>query len=125
MSQVIHTQQAPAAIGPYSQAIKAGSMLFVSGQLPIDPQTGNLVTGSITEQTERIMMNIQAILTAGGASLANIVKTSIFLADLNDFAEVNAAYGRYFPANPPARSTVQVARLPKEGRVEIECIAVL
>lgn len=125
MSQVIHTQQAPAAIGPYSQAIKAGSMLFVSGQLPIDPQTGNLVTGSITEQTERIMMNIQAILTAGGASLANIVKTTIFLADLNDFAEVNAAYGRYFPANPPARSTVQVARLPKEGRVEIECIAVL
>lgn len=125
MSQVIHTQQAPAAIGPYSQAIKAGNMLFVSGQLPIDPQTGNLVTGSITEQTERIMMNIQAILTAGGASLANIVKTTIFLADLNDFAEVNAAYGRYFPANPPARSTVQVARLPKEGRVEIECIAVL
>lgn len=124
MSQVIHTQQAPAAIGPYSQAIKAGNMLFVSGQLPIDPQTGNLATGSIAEQTERIMMNIQAILTAGGASLANIVKTTIFLADLNDFAEVNAAYGRYFPANPPARSTVQVARLPKEGRVEIECIAV-
>lgn len=125
MSQVIHTQQAPAAIGPYSQAIKAGNILFVSGQLPIDPQTGNLVTGSVAEQTERIMMNVQAILTAGGASLANVVKTTIFLADLNDFAEVNAAYGRYFPANPPARSTVQVARLPKDGRIEIECVAVL
>lgn len=123
MNQVIHTQQAPAAIGPYSQALRAGNLVFVSGQIPIDPQTGQLVSGSISEQTERVLQNLRVILTAGGASLTDVVKTTIFLADMNDFAEVNQAYGRFFPSNPPARSTVQVARLPKDARVEIEAVA--
>lgn len=123
MKQVIHSQQAPAAIGPYSQAIRVGHFVFVSGQLPIEPQTGELMSGSIAEQTDRVLQNIRVILTAGGASLDDVVKTTIFLADMNDFAEVNEVYGRFFPSNAPARSTVQVARLPKNARVEIEAVA--
>ena len=123
MKQTIHTHQAPAAIGPYSQAIRAGNLVFCSGQLPISPQTGQLSTGSIAEQTEQVMQNVRAILTAAGASLGDVVKTTIFLADMNDFAAVNEAYGKFFQVDPPARSTVQVARLPKDARVEIEVVA--
>ncbi|MGI5854631.1 MAG: RidA family protein [Bacillota bacterium] len=121
--QTIHTHQAPAAIGPYSQAIRTGNLIFCSGQLPINPQTGQLLTGSIAEQTDQVMQNIRAILTAAGASLRDVVKTTIFLADMNDFAAVNETYGKYFQVDPPARSTVQVARLPKDARVEIEVVA--
>ena len=123
MKQTVHTHQAPAAIGPYSQAIRAGNFIFCSGQLPISPQTGQLSTGSIAEQTEQVMHNVRAILTAAGASLGDVVKTTIFLADMNDFAAVNEAYGKFFQVDPPARSTVQVARLPKDARVEIEVVA--
>lgn len=123
MKQTIHTHQSPAAIGPYSQAIRAGNLVFCSGQLPISPQTGQLLTGSIAEQTEQVMQNVRAILTAAGASLSDVVKTTIFLADMNDFAAVNETYGKFFPVDPPARSTVQVARLPKDARVEIEVVA--
>lgn len=123
MKQTIHTHQAPAAIGPYSQAIRAGNLVFCSGQLPISPQTGQLLTGSIAEQTEQVMQNVRAILTAAGASLSDVVKTTIFLADMNDFAAVNETYGKFFLVDPPARSTVQVARLPKDARVEIEVVA--
>lgn len=123
MKQTIHTHQAPAAIGPYSQAIRAGNLVFCSGQLPISPQTGQLSTGSIAEQTEQVMQNVRAVLTAAGASLSDVVKTTIFLADMNDFAAVNETYGKFFQVDPPARSTVQVARLPKDARVEIEVVA--
>jgi len=123
LKQTVHTHQAPAAIGPYSQAIRAGNFIFCSGQLPISPQTGQLSTGSIAEQTEQVMHNVRAILTAAGASLGDVVKTTIFLADMNDFAAVNEAYGKFFQVDPPARSTVQVARLPKDARVEIEVVA--
>ena len=114
---------APNAIGPYSHAIRAGELLFVSGQVPIDPATGNLVDGDITAQTRRVMDNLAAVLTAGGLSLQHVVRTTIFLADMNDFAAMNAVYGRYFSEPYPARATVQVARLPKDSRVEIDVIA--
>lgn len=121
----ISTNDAPAAIGPYSQAIKAGDLLFCSGQVPIDPKTGELVRGDIAFQTERVLDNLGAVLTAGGASFANVVKTTIFLVDLADFQAVNATYAKRFPGAPPARSTVQVSALPKGARVEIEAIAKL
>lgn len=124
MKQILNTTNAPAAIGPYSQGTCAGGMVFVSGQLPIDPATGALETGSIGDQTRRSMENIIAILAEAGCTLENVVKTTIFLRDLNDFAAVNEAYAAYFPANPPARACVQVARLPKDANVEIEAIAV-
>lgn len=124
MKQILNTTNAPAAIGPYSQGTCAGGMVFVSGQLPIDPATGALETGSIGDQTRRSMENIIAILAQAGCTLENVVKTTIFLRDLNDFAAVNEAYAAYFPANPPARACVQVARLPKDANVEIEAIAV-
>lgn len=120
---VISTEHAPGAIGPYSQAIVAGDLVFCSGQLPMDPSTGQLVTGSIEEQTRRVLDNLSALLEAAGSSLKHVVKTTIFLADMNDFAAVNAAYGEYFDQEPPARSTVEVARLPRDARVEIEAIA--
>ena len=123
MKQILNTTNAPAAIGPYSQGTCAGGMVFVSGQLPIDPATGALETGSIGDQTRRSMENIIAILAEAGCTLENVVKTTIFLRDLNDFAAVNEAYAAYFPANPPARACVQVARLPKDALVEIEVIA--
>lgn len=123
MRSAIRTTQAPAAIGPYSQAIRSGDFLFLSGQIPLDPATGNIVEGDITAQTRRVMENISAVLAAAGAGFADIVKTTIFLVDLGDFAAVNAVYGPHFASEPPARSTIQVARLPRDSRVEIEVIA--
>lgn len=120
---VISTQDAPAAIGPYSQAIRAGDMLFLSGQLPVDPASGQMVEGDIAAMTRQIFKNISAVLAAAGSSLDKIVKVTVFLADINDFAAMNAAYAEFFPAAPPARSAVQVARLPKDARIEIEVIA--
>jgi 2-iminobutanoate/2-iminopropanoate deaminase len=116
---------APKAIGPYSQAVKAGNLLFLSGQIPLDPASGNLVEGDITAQTERVLQNITAVLKAAGASFANVVRTTVFLADMNEFAAMNAVYAKYVVDPPPARSTVQVARLPRDVRVEIDVIAVL
>lgn len=120
---VVRTEQAPAAIGPYSQAIVAGGLVFVSGQLPIDPATGQIVEGDIGGMTSRIFANLAAVLDAAGSSLAKVVKVTVFLADLNDFQAMNAAYAEFFPAEPPARSTIQVARLPRDARIEIEVIA--
>jgi 2-iminobutanoate/2-iminopropanoate deaminase len=123
MGTPIHTDAAPKAIGPYSQAIVAGNLIFTSGQIPLDPATQQLVTGDIRAQTERVMENLGAVLQAAGAGFAQVVKSTIFLADLADFAIVNEVYGKRFPSNPPARSTVQVAALPKGAKVEIELIA--
>jgi len=123
--QAVSTPSAPQAIGPYSQAIKAGSLLFVSGQVPIDPATGAIVEGDIAAQTHRVFQNIGEILKAGGASFDHVVRTTVFLADMNDFAAMNAIYATYFSAPAPARATVQVSRLPKDARVEIDVIAVL
>lgn len=121
--QVIHTDAAPKAIGPYSQAIRVGEFVFCAGQTPIDPATGNLVSGEIEAQTRRVLQNLAAVLEAAGTSLARAVKTTVFLLDMNDFQRMNAVYAEFFPTNPPARSTVQVARLPRDARVEIEVIA--
>ena len=123
MKETISTENAPGAIGPYSQAIKANGMLFCSGQIPINPSTGEFVEGGVAEQTEQVFMNLIAVLEAGGASLETVVKTTVFLADMNDFGAMNEVYGRYFDTNKPARATVQAARLPRDARVEIECIA--
>ena len=122
-NQVVSTDKAPKAIGPYSQAVVAGDLVFISGQVPLDPQTQQMVQGDIRTQTERVMDNLAALLSAAGVGFANVVKASIFLADLNDFAAVNEIYGKRFPSAPPARSTVQVAGLPKGARVEIDLIA--
>lgn len=122
--EVVYSVKAPEPIGPYSQAIKAGNTLFVSGQIPIDSSTGKIDDGDITSQTNQVMKNLEAILTAAGMSFANVVKCSIFLSDMNDFPKVNEAYGKYFQSEPPARETVQVSRLPKDVNVEISCIAV-
>jgi 2-iminobutanoate/2-iminopropanoate deaminase len=122
MKRPILTDKAPAAIGPYSQAIVCGDLLFVSGQLPIDPAEGKLIEGNMGEQTERVMQNLTAVAEAAGADLSKVVKTTIFLQDLKDFAEVNAAYAKFFQDTPPARSTVQVAALPLDARIEIEAI---
>jgi 2-iminobutanoate/2-iminopropanoate deaminase len=122
----ISTTDAPAAIGPYSQAVRVGDTLYTSGQIPIDPATGNLVPGGIAEQTTRVLDNLKAVLTAAGLDLAHVVKTTVFLKDLADFAAMNAIYAKYFAPEgvvAPARSTVQVAALPKDSLVEIECIA--
>jgi 2-iminobutanoate/2-iminopropanoate deaminase len=121
--QTISSDKAPKAIGPYSPAVRAGQLLFVSGQVALDPATGNMVDGGITEQTRRVLDNLGALLTAGGRSFADVVRTTIFLADMNDFAAVNEVYGQYFKEPYPARATVQVARLPKDARVEIDVIA--
>lgn len=115
---------APAAIGPYSQAIRAGHWVFTSGQIPLDPATGEMVTGDITVETRRVMDNLAAVLAASGVGFEAVVKTTIYLTDLADFAAVNAVYAERFPAAPPARSTVQVARLPRDARVEIDMIAI-
>jgi 2-iminobutanoate/2-iminopropanoate deaminase len=125
MRQAISSSDAPKAIGPYSQAIRAGNLLFLSGQIPLDPTTGTIVEGDITAQTERVLQNISAVLTAAGASFANVVRTTVFLADMNEFAAMNAVYGKFVVDPPPARSTVQVARLPRDVRVEIDVIAVV
>jgi 2-iminobutanoate/2-iminopropanoate deaminase len=123
MNQIVSSPDAPKAIGPYSQAVRAGQLLFLSGQVPLDPASGLIVSGDITAQTRRTLDNIRAVLTAAGLSLANVVRTTIFLADMNDFAAVNEVYGQYFSQPFPARVTVQVARLPKDARVEIDAIA--
>ena len=120
---IVRTDAAPAAIGPYSQAVWAGELLFCAGQIPLDPVTGNLVAGGIAGQTERVLENISGVLRSQGLGLGNVVKTTVFLLDLGEFAALNEVYARYFPTDPPARSTVQVARLPKDARVEIEVIA--
>jgi len=125
MIEVVATEKAPGAIGPYSQAIKANGMVFCSGQIPIDPATGNFVSDDIVEQTEQVFKNLGEVLAAAGASFESVVKTSVFLADMNDFAAMNEVYGRYFDTNKPARATVQAARLPRDARVEIDCIAVV
>jgi 2-iminobutanoate/2-iminopropanoate deaminase len=121
--QVIHTNQAPKAIGPYSQAIRVGEFVFCAGQAGLDPATGNLVSGGIEAETRRTLQNLAAVLAAAGTSLERVVKTTVFLLDLNEFQRMNAVYAEFFPTDPPARSTVQVARLPKDARVEIEVIA--
>lgn len=121
--QVISTADAPAAIGPYSQAIAASNFLFTAGQIPLDPVTMKLVEGDVTVQAQQVMKNLEAVLTAAGAGFANVVKTTCFLADLNDFPAFNAVYAQYFGADAPARSTVQVAKLPLGSLVEVECIA--
>ena len=125
MREAISTPAAPAAIGPYSQAIKSGSLLFLSGQIPLDPATGTLVDGGIEAQTRQVFANIAAILAAAGASFAHVVSATVYVADMNDFARVNEIYATYFAAPAPARATVQVARLPKDSLVEIQVTAVL
>lgn len=120
---VVQTIAAPAAIGPYSQAICAGALLFVSGQIPLDPVTAQLAGQDIETQTRRVLDNLKAIVEAGGSTLADVVKTTIFLKDMNDFAKVNEIYGSYFKQPFPARATIEVARLPRDVRVEIECVA--
>jgi 2-iminobutanoate/2-iminopropanoate deaminase len=122
---IILTTDAPAPIGPYSQAIKSGNMLFCSGQIPLDPNTGEMKNASIEEETRQVLTNLSAVVTSGGATLADVVKTTIFLTDLGNFATVNTIYDEFFGASKPARSTVQVSALPKSANVEIECIAII
>ncbi len=123
MKEIIQTEHAPQAIGPYSQAIKANGLVFASGQIPTDPQTGQFISGGIQEQTEQALKNLAAVLEAAGSSLDRIVKTTVFLADMNEFSAMNEIYGKFFSENPPARATVEAARLPRDARVEIEAIA--
>jgi 2-iminobutanoate/2-iminopropanoate deaminase len=123
MKTVISTIEAPTALGPYSQAIGAGPFVFCSVQIPLEPETGTLIEGDISAQTRRVLQNIAAVLRAHGLGMEHVVKTTVFMTDLADFAEMNAAYAGYFPIDPPARSTIQVAALPKGANVEIEAIA--
>ena len=123
VKEIIKTSSAPGAIGPYSQAVRAGNLVFVSGQIPINPATGEFVSENIAEQTEQVLENLTAVLHAAGSSLKSVVKTTVFLVDINDFTAMNEVYARYFTENFPARATVQAARLPKDARVEIECVA--
>jgi len=123
VKSAVRTDAAPAAVGPYSQGIRVGNLLFVSGQLPLDPATGTFVEGGIEEQTARCLDNIKAILAQTGISMDSVVKTTVFLADMDDFAAMNKVYSSYFKTDPPARSAFQVARLPKNGQIEIEAIA--
>ena len=125
MRQAVSTASAPKAIGPYSQAVRAGALLFVSGQVPLDPATGQLVGGDIAAQTHRVFQNLGEILKAGGASFDHVVRTTVFLADMNDFAAMNEVYATYFTSPAPARATVQVSRLPKDARIEIDVIAAI
>jgi 2-iminobutanoate/2-iminopropanoate deaminase len=124
VKEIISTEYAPGAIGPYSQAVKVGNMVFCSGQIPIDPATGEFVSGGVSDQTVQVIKNLQAVLEAAGTSLNNVVKTTVFLADMNDFVAMNEIYAQYF-TEKPARATVQAARLPRDARVEIEVIAVV
>ena len=124
MKEIIATEDAPRAIGPYSQAVRAGNFVFASGQIPIDPATGEFVPGGIAEQTEQVLKNLTALFAAAGVGLDQIVKTTVFLADMNDFTAMNEVYGKFFSEAPPARATVQAARLPRDAKVEIEAIAV-
>ena len=124
MKEIIATEKAPQAIGPYSQAVRVGNMVFASGQIPLDPATKEFVPGGITEKTEQVLKNLKAVFAAAGVEMDQIVKTTVFLADMNDFTAMNEVYGKYFSDNPPARATVQAARLPRDAKVEIEAIAV-
>lgn len=125
MKQIISSPKAPQAIGPYSQAVRSGNLLFISGQIPLEPATGEMVDGDIGVQTRRVLENLSAIVEAAGGSLRDVVKTTIYLTDLNDFLSVNAVYGEFFGQEPPARATVQVSKLPRGAAVEIEAVAVL
>jgi 2-iminobutanoate/2-iminopropanoate deaminase len=125
VKEIVATERAPRAIGPYSQAVRAGNLLFCSGQIPIDPATGEFVSGGVAEQTEQVMCNLSAVLEAAGTDLNQVVKTTVFLAEMDDFTAMNEVYGRFFGENPPARATVQAARLPRDAKVEIEAMAVL
>jgi 2-iminobutanoate/2-iminopropanoate deaminase len=125
MREAVSTSSAPAAIGPYSQAIRAGSLIFVSGQIPLDPASGTMVDGDIAAQTHRVLRNLTHILEAAGSSLDRVVRATVFLADMNDFAAMNEVYATYFASPAPARSTIQAARLPKDARVEIDVIALI
>ncbi len=122
--QIIFTPEAPAPIGPYSQAVKAGNTLYVSGQIPLDAESGEMINANITEETHQVMKNLDAVLAAAGMNFSNVVKCSIFIKDMGQFATINEAYGMYFKEEPPARETVEVARLPKDVNVEISCIAI-
>lgn len=124
MKRIIKTTEAPLAIGPYSQAIEANGFVFVSGQIPLDPKTGNLITGDIREQAKRVMENGKAVLEAAGCGMDRVVKTTIYVKNMGDFAAVNEVYGRYFPNDPPARATIEVSHLPKDVSLEIDFIAV-
>ena len=123
MKRVVSTSQAPKAIGPYSQAIVSNGWAFLSGQIPLDPETNQLIDGDVAVQTERVLENLKAVLEAAGSSLDRVVKTTVYLQDMGEFATMNEVYGRYFPSDAPARATVEAARLPKNVRVEIDCIA--
>lgn len=123
-NQIIFTKEAPAPIGPYSQAVLAGNTLYVSGQIPLDPDTGELINENITEETHAVMKNLEAILRAGGCTFSDVVKCTIFIKDMGEFVTINEAYAQYFKENPPARETVEVSKLPKNVNVEISCIAV-
>ena len=123
--EIVKTIEAPAAIGPYSQAIKAGGMVFLSGQIPLDPKSGEMVAGDIQVQTRQVLANLKAVLTAAGGSLDRVVKTTVFLTSMDDFPKMNEVYGEFFSTAPPARSTVEVRRLPRGAAVEIEAIALL
>ncbi|HYA04047.1 MAG TPA: RidA family protein [Syntrophobacteria bacterium] len=123
--EIVKTSAAPAAIGPYSQAVKAGGTVFLSGQIALDPKSGELVPGDIQAQTRQVLGNIKAVLAAAGSSLERVVKTTVFLTSMDDFPKMNSVYGEFFPANPPARATVEVCRLPKEAVVEIEVVALV
>lgn len=122
---VVSTDKAPAAIGPYSQAIKVGDFFFVSGQLPVDPASGQIVAGGVKEQADKTLANLQAVLAAGGANMGDVVKTTVYVKDMADFSVINETYSKYFKSSPPARSCVEVASLPKGAMVEIEAIAIL
>jgi len=124
VKQTIATKSAPAAIGPYSQGVKANGFLFLSGQVALDPASGQVVPGDIRAQTERVLKNLEAVLAAAGSSMEAVVKTTVYLTDLGDFAAMNEVYARFFPQSPPARATVEVRRLPKDAKVEIDLIAV-
>lgn len=123
MKEIVKTENAPDAIGPYSQAVKANGFIFCSGQIPLDPRTGRFVEGGIQEQTEQVLRNLMAVLEAAGSGLHRVVKTTVFLSNLNDFGAMNEVYGRFFDENCPARSTIEAGRLPRDARVEIEAIA--
>ena len=125
VKDIIATDRAPRAIGPYSQAVRAGELIFASGQIPIDPVTGEFVPGGIAEQTEQVLRNLTAVFEAAGVTMNQVIKTTVFLANMDDFAAMNEVYGRFFGDEPPARATVQAARLPRDARVEIEAIALV
>ncbi|MDF2984754.1 MAG: endoribonuclease [Eubacterium sp.] len=123
--EIISTEKAPAAIGPYSQAVKCGNFIYTSGAIPVDPVSGEVVPGGVAEQAEQALKNVAAVLAAAGAGLENVVKTTVFIKNMNDFAAINEVYKKYFTGNYPARSCVEVARLPKDVLIEIECVAVV